>query len=87
MKALDVIIERENLFRKYSKQEPVTYPLKRDDVKDLMETIECALSPENLHCDGEISRTEANRKYKQLMSAWKQLQSHDHWNLVGEPYV
>lgn len=31
--------------------------------------IECDLSPENLNCDGEISRAEANRKYKVLMAA------------------
>ena len=33
-----------------------------------------ALSPENLHCDGEISRTEANRKYKSLMREWSNLE-------------
>lgn len=31
----------------------------------------CALSPENLHCDGEISLTEANRKYVHLMREWR----------------
>jgi hypothetical protein len=29
------------------------------------------LSPENLHCDGEISNAEANRKYKELMRMWR----------------
>ncbi len=32
------------------------------------------LSPENLHCDGEISRAEANRKYKSLMREWSNLE-------------
>ena len=32
------------------------------------------LSPENLHCDGEISNTEAQRKYVKLMKAWKRLE-------------
>lgn len=31
----------------------------------------CALSPENLHCDGEISKAEANRKYAKLMREWR----------------
>jgi hypothetical protein len=30
-------------------------------IKDLRD-VECGLSPENLHCDGEISRAQANRK-------------------------
>ena len=29
-----------------------------------------ALSPENLHCDGEISRAEAKRKRVRLMKQW-----------------
>jgi len=32
------------------------------------------LSPENLHCDGEISNSEAQRKYVKLMKAWKRLE-------------
>jgi hypothetical protein len=31
----------------------------------------CRLSPENLHCDGEISNAEANRKYTELMRKWR----------------
>ena len=35
----------------------------------------CArLSPENLHCDGEISRTEAKRRHAQIMREWKALE-------------
>ena len=34
----------------------------------------CRLSPENLHCDGEISVSEANRKYKKLMNQWRNLE-------------
>jgi hypothetical protein len=40
----------------------------------------CALSPENLHCDGEISRAEANRKYANLMRKWRAGE-----RLVGHP--
>lgn len=31
----------------------------------------CELSPENLHCDGEISVAAANRKYAKLMREWR----------------
>lgn len=32
------------------------------------------LSPENLHCDGEISRTAAMRKYRALKAEWKEVE-------------
>ena len=28
--------------------------------------VECQLSPENLTCDGELSRTAVNRRFRQL---------------------
>jgi hypothetical protein len=33
------------------------------------------LSPENLHCDGEISRAAARAKARKLNTAWKQLEA------------
>ena len=33
-----------------------------------LQSIECGLSPENLSCDGELSRTAINRRYASLMS-------------------
>lgn len=43
--------------------------LDQNSVNDLASSIDCQLSPENLHCDGEISVAEANRKYKKLAGA------------------
>ena len=34
------------------------------------------LSPENLHCDGEISRSAAMKKYRALMAEWKEVEKH-----------
>lgn len=34
----------------------------------------CALSPENLCCDGELSRAETNRRYRALMVKWHALE-------------
>jgi hypothetical protein len=39
--------------------------------------IDSALSPENLTCDGELPRAEVNRRYKELMTAAKQLKQLD----------
>lgn len=38
------------------------------------ESLECELSPENLHCDGEISHEEAQLKYNDLMDQWEALE-------------
>ena len=37
------------------------------------EAIDCALSPENLSCDGELSRAETNRRYRELTAAARDL--------------
>jgi hypothetical protein len=34
----------------------------------------CRLSPENLHCDGEISMAQARRKASALRKQWKDLE-------------
>jgi hypothetical protein len=48
--------------------------------------LSCQLSPENLYCDGEISKAEANRKYARLMKEWRTLErevgrSVDEWEV------
>ena len=39
--------------------------------------LSCALSPENLHCDGEISAAQARAKYRALTAAARELQQLD----------
>jgi hypothetical protein len=41
----------------------------KQNAKFWMEKIENELSPENLHCDGEITRAQAMVKYRYLMGA------------------
>lgn len=47
--------------------------LSDDDAQTLYQRIDSGLSPENLHCDGEISRSAAQAKYRSYMSAVKEL--------------
>jgi hypothetical protein len=44
-----------------------------EDRQTIADKIDTELSPENLHCDGEISTTEANRKYVMLTRCARQL--------------
>ena len=34
----------------------------------------CRLSPENLCCDGEISRADTRRRWLEIMKEWRQLE-------------
>ena len=42
--------------------------------KEQFKIMASRLSPENLSCDGEISRTQVNASYRQIMKEWKQLE-------------
>ena len=43
------------------------------DRQEIADLIDCALSPENLHCDGEISNREAMQKLRRLNMCAKEL--------------
>jgi len=74
MKALQTYIDDKNkyasLFRG-QRTEPL-YEIKtaagRQRVADM---IDCALSPENLSCDGELSRSQTDARYRVLTAAAK----------------
>jgi hypothetical protein len=51
--------------------------LNAEDRQEIAGRIDSRLSPENLTCDGELSRTEVNRRYRQLTRCAQELQSID----------
>ena len=74
--SLEAFVERENQFAGIFGHAK----LKISDAQDrqrIAELIDSRLSPENLHCDGEISAAEARRKYEFLAQAARQLQAID----------
>lgn len=44
--------------------------------------LSCRLSPENLHCDGEISRAQAQTRYRQIMAEWRYLEKMAGFNVT-----
>jgi hypothetical protein len=76
MRALAKFIEQKNHWNSFFKGEQyeIATAKGRQRVADM---IDSCLSPENLTCDGELSRTEVNRRYKELMTAAKQLKQLD----------
>ena len=54
--------------------------------KAIAEQLDCDLSPENLHCDGEISQAQAMKKYRTLSKVAEQLLKLDPTVTVEELY-
>jgi len=44
------------------------------EIMDDFDGLSCRLSPENLCCDGEISRTQVNARLAQIKREWKILE-------------
>ena len=76
MKALENFVAQKNHWNSFFNG--IQYSLNTaKDRQALADMIDNALSPENLTCDGELSRTEVNRRYKELMTAARQLKKLD----------
>jgi hypothetical protein len=74
--ALETVAARINLFREFQNKELIDIDnLTTDDANALYDQIDGMMSPENLHCDGEISVAAARKKARALLSAVDTLQS------------
>ena len=65
-------------------------PLDLNDAMDrqqIAQSIDSELSPENLHCDGEISVSAANRKGQYLHRVLKELEQYAERNTMTIPQV
>ena len=65
----------------------VTFPLSQKDVDDIARSLDSNLSPENLHCDGEISVAEADRKYRFYAKVYEELEQYCLKNWLNTPVV
>ena len=73
MKALQAYIDRQNkwnaMFGNHTPYEVTTAAGR----KRVAEVIDCALSPENLSCDSELSRSQVQARYRELNGAARDL--------------
>ena len=76
MKALQAYIDQKNRWNKLfkGKQYEIQTAKGRQEVAD---SLDADLSPENLTCDGELSRSQVQTKYRSLSQAAKELQKLD----------
>jgi hypothetical protein len=66
--------EKINFWAKHTGSKVITLPLSSEDAKSVTESLAMNLSPENLHCDGEISRAQAQTKYNFYMRVHRDLE-------------
>jgi hypothetical protein len=73
---LEQYVEKKNRWRAIFGNSPLSL-LNAKDRQSIANSIDSELSPENLTCDGELSRTEVNRRAKFLTRAAEELLSID----------
>ena len=66
---------------------PVTFPLDAESAQKIGSKLDGELSPENLHCDGEISHAQAMKKYNFLTSVLDELNIYCDANNIQRPTV
>jgi len=87
MKALKTYIDRYNQWETIFGGTPITFPLSQKVVDDIARRLDGDLSPENLHCDGEISVSEANQKYRFYERVYKDLEAYCLKNWLNTPVI
>ena len=70
---LNEYIERANAWGAIFNEAGIEFPLKQEDVNKIVDRLNGDLSPENLHCDGEISAAEAQKKYRFYQTVAREL--------------
>jgi hypothetical protein len=74
MKALNAYISQQNSWNSLFSGNVVVYEVKTaEGRKRVAQSIDSALSPENLSCDGELPRSQVQARYRALTSAAKDL--------------
>jgi hypothetical protein len=73
---LEAFVAQENNWERLLKQ-PELSLLNARDRQRIADKIDSQLSPENLSCDGELSRTQINQRYRTLVRCAEELLSID----------
>jgi hypothetical protein len=87
MQNLNKFIDDQNMWGSFFNTPAITFPLSQQQANDLARSLDSKLSPENLHCDGEISRAEANRKYNFYAKVYRELSEYCDMNNLNTPTV
>ena len=72
MKALQAYVDSKNQWGAIFGSKPLSLKSAADRQK-IAENLDCDLSPENLTCDGELTRSQVQAKYRRLTQAAAEL--------------
>ena len=87
MQNLNKFIKDQNAWTSFFGSAPITFPLTQAAADQVARTLDAKLSPENLHCDGEISNAEAQRKYRFYAKVYSELEAYCNTNNLTAPTV
>jgi hypothetical protein len=73
---LEAFVEQENRFSAIFGSKPLSL-MNKADRQRIADKIDMQLSPENLSCDGELSRSQVQKRYTYLTRVARELQSID----------
>jgi len=76
MSALTDYVEQQNRYNAIFGTAPLSLAIAKDR-QTIADMIDSNLSPEHLTCDGELSRAQVQKRYKQLTTAARQLKKVD----------
>jgi hypothetical protein len=76
MKALAQFVKQRNAFNKMFGNKELTL-IDAADRQKIADIIDSSLSPENLTCDGELSRSQVQARYRELMAVARDLKELD----------
>lgn len=76
IKTLEHYVEAKNRWGKIFGEKPLSL-MNSSDRQKIADHLDSDLSPENLHCDGEISAAQAREKYRYLTRCAQELLSID----------
>ena len=75
MTALEKYLDQLNYMRRLFNEPERPMPTNTEECADIFESLRCDLSPENLHCDGEITAAQARKKAKYFRTVWLELEA------------
>ena len=87
MRNLEKFIKEQNAWTAFFNTAPITFPLTQAAADQVARSLDAKLSPENLHCDGEITVAEAERKYRFYARVYSELEQYCLNNWLNTPVV
>ena len=72
--AIEKYVDQKNAWRKIFGEQPLSL-MSAKDAQRIAEMLDADLSPENLTCDGELSRSQVQAKYNLLTRAASELKA------------